>query len=127
MNQLKTQNLNHSASSFHALPVYEPGCLDRLIRKWSTAAPRESRLATGQIIEALFASPAGLSKRDLVKESIPDLSDRSERFVMSLENAFQKRIQRARKRIQPFGLDILYCRDNGRWRLVASQWATPVA
>lgn len=126
MNQLNSVCMETSAPSSSASSLFVGG-IDHLIQTWSDLAPRESRLATGQIIQALGANPAGLSKCDLMKETDSSFPNRSDRYISALETAVQKRIQRARKKIRPFGMDILYCRDDARWRLVPAQWGTPVA
>lgn len=126
MNQLNSLFSESPSRAFSVSPL-DAGGIDRLIQKWSDLAPREGRLATGQIIQALVASPTGLSKGDLMKETDAQFLNRSDRYISSLETAVQKRIQRARKKIRPFGMDILYCRDDARWRLVPAQWGTPVA
>jgi hypothetical protein len=87
---------------------------------WKQALPREGRLLTGQIVLALADAPEGLSKRDLMERVTGErLASRSLVYVEALDTAFSKRIQRSRKRIRSFGLDIVFDRKGQRWMLVA--------
>jgi hypothetical protein len=100
------------------------GLLERVVF-WKQTLPREGRLLTGQIVLALADAPEGLSKRDLMERVTGErLASRSLVYVEALDTAFSKRIQRSRKRIQIFGLDIVFDRKGQRWLLVASERAS---
>lgn len=87
---------------------------------WKQTLPREARLLTGQIVLALAEAPQGLSKRELMERVTGEcLASRSFVYVEALDTAFSKRIQRSRKRIRIFGLDIVFDRKGQRWQLLA--------
>lgn len=86
--------------------------------KWSSLAPRESRLATGRIVTALFENSSGLSKFELLSVVTGEnLAARSLGYVEALEAAVNKRIQRSRARVRQFGLDIAFDRRRQLWFL----------
>lgn len=96
------------------------GCrLPQLVEQWRQAAPQESKLETGRVIEALARHPEGLSKERLLAFlGGPGVSERSIRFRMALEVALNKRLQRARRRIRAYGMDVCFDRQRSRWLLV---------
>jgi hypothetical protein len=77
-------------------------------------------LATGRVIEALASRPDGLSKEEILDVVAgPDFRTRSFRYRLAVETALNKRLQRARRRIRAFGLDVVFDRETLRWVLAA--------
>lgn len=123
--QQDMQNINAIQNSFAGFERQQKQLgvshceVTRLFRLWQTTAPREFRLATGELVSALHKNPQGLTKTQLMQTADAQLALRSLSFLASLECAVNKRIQRARRRARDFGLDISYSREDGLWRLQA--------
>jgi hypothetical protein len=118
-----------SRASFHPAKSGVPDQLAGMplkarLRMWQEAAPRESLLETGRLVAILARSPEGLTKAELL-EAVSDSSAslRSLRYLSALEIALNKRLQRARNRIRPYGLQICFYRTTLRWQLVLAEGA----
>ena len=104
----------------HPAPPADSRALVARLRTWLESSPREAQLETGRLVEILAQSPGGLTKAELLAAvSESSLSLRSMRYMSALEVALNKRLQRARTRLRPYGLQICFCRETQRWQIVA--------
>jgi hypothetical protein len=80
--------------------------------------PGEFNLKTGVLLDALIASPNGLTKQEILEKIFPEYPAVSFHQQSCLEARIEKIIQRARKRYTQFGILIHWTRNVGRFTAI---------
>ena len=100
----------HNEDSIHPF-------MQSVLKKIEKTAPKEFKRQTGKLILTMARVAQGLDKSALAASFYPNYSYASPTLKHSLNDCLAKLLQRARRRFECYGLDIVFCKRTRRWQL----------